>query len=50
MERESRCLHLSKGRSIVGVFRAHVEAVVDRNLVVLVDKIIAADIVGGYGS
>jgi hypothetical protein len=35
---------------VEGLFRAHVEAVGDRNLVVLVDKVIAVDVVEGHGS
>ena len=49
--RECRCQHLIERQRIAkGLFRAHAKTVFDRNLVVLVDEVIAVEIVEGYGS
>jgi len=48
--RERRCQHPVERRRIEGLFRAHVGASVDRNLVVLVEELIAFVIVEGCGS
>lgn len=49
--RETRCQDLIERQRIEGLFfRGYVDAVVDRNLVVLVDEVIAVDTVDGYGS
>ena len=45
---EIRCQHPIERRRVEGLFRAHVGAVVDRNFVVLVEELIASDIVGGW--
>jgi hypothetical protein len=46
----NRCLHFIERQRVEGLFRTHVEAVVDRNLVVLVGKVISVDIVDSFVS
>jgi hypothetical protein len=49
---ESRCLHLIERQriEIKRLFRAHVEAVINRDFAVLVYEVIAVDTVDGHGS